>query len=82
MKNYFNKWTWKRGLQLLVGCYFLWKYQQGSDSLSLFFGLFMAVQAVLNIGCFSSRGCNNTVSEHPDSNKPIDEIEVDYDEVE
>jgi len=83
MKNYFEKWTWKRVLQLAVGAYFLWKYQEGGDSIALMFGLLMAIQAILNIGCFSSRGCSNTPQDkHPDRNKPLDEIDVDYEEVE
>jgi hypothetical protein len=81
MKAYFDKWTWKRLIQLAVGAFFLWKYQQGGDSLALMFGILMAVQAVLNIGCFSSRGCSTPTNNHPDSNKSIDEIDVDYEEI-
>jgi len=82
MKTYFAKWTWKRLIQLAVGIFFLWKYKEGGDTLALMFGTLMTVQAVLNIGCFSSRGCSTPTKNHPDSNKNIDEIDVDYEEIE
>jgi len=57
MKNYIDKWTYKRVLQLLVGVYFIWNFIETEGKLSLVFGLVMCVQAILNIGCFSSKGC-------------------------
>lgn len=65
--NYLQKWTYKRGLQLIVGGYFIWNFIETEGKLSLAFGLLMSVQAILNIGCFSTKGCATS----DESNTPI-----------
>ncbi len=60
MKNYIDKWTYKRVLQLVVGVYFIWNFVEVGGKLSLVFGLLMSIQALLNIGCFSSKGCTTS----------------------
>ena len=60
VKTYISKWSYHRLIQLAIGAYFIWNYSQSDDRLSLFFGGFMLFQAILNIGCFSSKGCSTT----------------------
>ena len=62
MKTYLSKWTYQRLIQLGVGAYFIWNFIEADGKLSLAFGLFMSIQAVFNIGCFSTRGCSTSVS--------------------
>jgi hypothetical protein len=63
LKDYISKWTYKRLLQSAVGIYFVWNYFEDGSKFSLFFGGLMLVQALLNVGCFSSKGCST-----PDQN--------------
>ena len=71
MKEYLQKWNYKRVIQLLFGIYFLYGFYDDGSFLFLLFGLIMSAQAILNVGCFSTRGCNTTTStstfnkEHP-----------------
>jgi len=81
LKTYLNNWTWKRLLQLAFGFFLFYKYQESGNIAALLFGGLMILQAVLNIGCFSSRGCSNTVSNHPDKDKELDEIDVEVEEI-
>ena len=43
---------------MAVGIYFVWNYVEDGSKFSLFFGGLMLVQALLNVGCFSSKGCS------------------------
>ncbi len=71
MKNYLVKWSYKRAIQLAVGFYFLYGFYDDGNFFFLLFGLMMSAQAILNVGCFSTKGCNATTStetftkEHP-----------------
>ncbi|HBK71675.1 MAG TPA: hypothetical protein DDZ39_08500 [Flavobacteriaceae bacterium] len=67
MKTYFSRWTYQRLIQLGVGAYFIWNFIEADGKLSLAFGLLMSIQAVFNIGCFSTRGCSTSVA---DTDKP------------
>ena len=58
MKNYINKWTYKRLIQFTVGLYFIWNYVEDGSNFSLAFGGLMLFQSLLNVGCFSSKGCS------------------------
>ena len=57
MKDYINKWTYKRLLQFGVGLYFVWNYLEDGSNFSLAFAGLMLFQSLLNVGCFSSKGC-------------------------
>ena len=70
MREYINKWTYKRVLQSLVGIYFIWNYFEDGSQFSLFFGGLMLVQALLNVGCFSTKGCS-TPNEEPEKMQPF-----------
>ena len=58
LQEYISKWTYKRVLQLGVGIYFAWNYVEDGGIFSLIFGGMMLFQALLNVGCFSTRGCS------------------------
>ena len=58
MKNYINKWTYKRLIQFAVGLYFVWNYVEDGSNFSLAFAGIMLFQSMLNVGCFSSKGCS------------------------
>ena len=58
LKDYISKWTYKRLIQLAVGIYFAWNFYEDGSKLSLIFGGLMLIQALLNVGCFSTRGCS------------------------
>ncbi len=58
MKNYINKWTYKRLIQFTVGLYFIWNYFEDGSKFSMVFGGIMLFQSLLNVGCFSSKGCD------------------------
>ena len=58
LKMYIAKWTIQRFIQLAIGVYFIWNYIEDDAKLSLAFGILMAFQAILNVGCFSSKGCS------------------------
>ena len=82
MKDYLNKWTIPRAIQLAIGLFFLWDYFGDGSRLALAFSLVMLVQAVGNIGCFSSRGCSTNVSSSTSDTIPVlNEIEVEYEEI-
>ena len=82
MKEYLSKWTIPRGIQLVVGIFFLWDYFSDGGSLALAFGTMMFAQAALNIGCFSSRGCSTNPSyDKNDTTTVSNEVEVEYEEV-
>jgi hypothetical protein len=38
--------------------YFIWNYFEDGSNFSLAFGGLMLFQSMLNVGCFSSKGCN------------------------
>ncbi len=63
LKEYLNKWTIKRFLQLVVGIFFIYYYTKDNNQMALFFGILMLVQAILNMGCFSTRGCDTKTTE-------------------
>lgn len=80
MNEYFSKWTWKRAAQLVVGLYFMRDYYLEGGTLVLAFGGMMFAQAVLNIGCFSSRGCSTSL---PTKQAVFsEESEIEYEEIE
>ncbi len=70
MKEYINKWTYKRVIQSVVGFYFIWNYIEDDGKLSLAFGLLMLFQSIFNVGCFSSKGCSTTVN-HSNQAEPF-----------
>ena len=77
MKTYLSQWTISRVIQLMIGIAFLYNYCADESTFSLAFGFMMFVQAVLNIGCFSSKGCNTTIS-NPTNNLPYNIDDVEY----
>lgn len=80
MKDYFSKWTWARGMQLAVGVYFLRDYYIDGGQLILGFAVLMLAQAILNIGCFSSKGCSAPKS--TDNGEPFKaDAEIEYEEI-
>ena len=81
LKDYLSKWTWMRIVQLIVGVVFLGNYFDEGGFFNLAFGGMMFLQALLNMGCFSSKGCS-TPSYNTDSN-PTDstEKEVEFEEI-
>ena len=80
IKSYLSLWTIKRFLQLLFGLYFFWEYAKHPNLFALIFGLLMTFQAIMNIGCFSSKGCTTPRS---NTNIKYDENqEIEYEEVE
>ena len=82
MKEYLSKWTIPRLLQLAVGLYFLRDYYLDGGRMVLVFGGVMMAQAVLNVGCFSSRGCSTSVTPvGKDAESITNEIEVEYEEL-
>lgn len=81
MKDYLSKWTIPRGIQLVVGLFFLWDYATDGGTLAMAFGTMMLAQAVLNIGCFSSKGCSTPSYNQNDQSSVSDEVEVEYEEV-
>jgi len=70
LKEYIDKWTYKRVLHSLVGIYFIWNYLEDGSQFSLIFGGLMLVQALFNIGCFSTKGCS-TPNEGSDEMQPF-----------
>lgn len=79
MKDYINKWTIQRFLQLLVGAYFIWNYIEDGMIFSLAFGALISFQAILNVGCFSSKGCSTPNNSSSTFSK---DDEIDFEEVE
>jgi hypothetical protein len=57
LKKYIYKWTYKRLIQLFVGLFLIYYSTQDSNLFAKIFGVIMTGQALLNIGCFSTRGC-------------------------
>lgn len=78
LRTYFSLWTIKRFLQLLFGLYFFWEYYKHPSIFALFIGALMIFQAVMNVGCFSSKGC--TVPQKNTKYHETDDIE--FEEVE
>ena len=70
MKEYIDKWTYKRVLQFLVGLYFVWNYMEDGSKFSMAFGGIMLIQALFNVGCFSTKGCS-TPNEESDKIQPF-----------
>ena len=62
LKTYIDKWTIQRLIQLAIGSYFIWNYIEDESRISLVFGGVMLYQAILNVGCFGSKGCSTPVS--------------------
>ena len=83
MNKYLSKWTITRGIQLVVGVVFLNTYFSDGDFFGLAFGGLMFFQAVLNVGCFSSKGCSTSASEPVTkmTKKDLGELEVEYEEL-
>ena len=63
MKNYITKWTYKRVLQAALGVFLVYYYTQDHNKFALAFGILMLIQALFNIGCFSTRGCSTPVED-------------------
>ncbi len=78
MKEYFQLWTIKRFIQLLVGLYFIWEYFQDPSILALIFGGMMLFQSILNVGCFSSKGCSTPKGKKVEYNENED---VEFEEI-
>ena len=64
MNDYINKWTYKRLIQFAIGLYFVWNYLEDGSNFSLAFAGIMLFQSILNVGCFSSKGCATDDSDH------------------
>jgi len=45
-------------IQFAVGLYFIWNYIEDGSGFSMAFGGLMLFQSLLNVGCFSSKGCD------------------------
>jgi len=60
LKKYFNNWSTKRVVQLIFGLGLVLYAVQTQHLFPKIFGVMMLVQAILNIGCFSTRGCSNS----------------------
>jgi hypothetical protein len=59
LKKYFNNWSYKRLIQLFFGIGLIIYALKTQQLFPKIFGVMMLVQAVINIGCFSTRGCSN-----------------------
>lgn len=81
MQEYISLWTYKRVLQLAAGIYFFWEYSNQSSTIALIFGSIMTFQAIANVGCFSTRGCNPNIDKKMVEKFSEDE-EIDFEEVE
>ena len=81
MKEYFSLWTYKRLIQLAVGIYFFWENYQHPSTFAILFGSIMTFQAIANVGCFSSKGCNPNIDKKAQKNFSEDD-EIDYEEIE
>jgi len=77
LENYFNKWNYKRILQASLGIFLIYYYTQDHNIFALAFGFIMLIQALFNVGCFSTKGCStpNNEMEQEDFSKEIKEIE-------
>lgn len=80
MKEYLSQWSYKRIIQLGVGIYFFWEYQQDTSFFAMIFGIIMTFQAVANVGCFSTRGCNPNIDSKA-SEEFNEEVDIDFEEV-
>lgn len=80
LKEYLSRWTWLRLIQLIVGIVFLGNYFDEGGFFNLFFGGMMFIQAALNMGCFSSKGCStpNYLQANKQDNQ---DVEVEFEEV-
>ena len=81
MKEYFSLWTYKRLIQLVVGIYFFWENYQHPSTFAILFGSVMTFQAIANVGCFSSKGCNPNIDKNEQKNFSEDD-DIDYEEIE
>ena len=80
MYDYISKWTLARLIQLAIGFFFLQSYFEGGEMFGLFFGGLMLVQAVFNVGCFSSKACNTSYT-NKKTDVDLKELEVEYEEI-
>ncbi len=71
MKPIFSNWSIPRILQLLVGGYLIWNYIEDKMIFSLIFGAVMLYQAIMNVGCFSTKGC---AVNYDDTSKNNDDV--------
>ena len=81
MKEYLSQWTYKRVLQLGVGIYFFWEYNNHPSTFAVVFGSIMTFQAIANVGCFSTRGCNPNIDQKAKDNFSEND-DVEFEEVE
>ena len=81
MQEYISNWSYKRIIQLGVGAYFLWEYYQHPSTFAMIIGVMMSFQAIFNVGCFSTRGCNTNIDESQKENFSEDD-NIDFEEVE
>lgn len=78
MKDYLSKWNYKRLIQFGLGLFFLYYYVQDHSNFALALGIIMLLQALFNVGCFSTKGCHtstNDVDDKEDFAKQIKEID-------
>jgi len=80
MTEYFSKWTWMRIAQLVVGIIFLGNYFDEGGFFNIAFGGMMFLQAALNWGCFSSKGCSTSNYNNKNSKNYQDE-DIEFEEV-
>ncbi len=66
IKNYIRKWNATRIIQLVMGGSMIAAYLSNHDTMYLFLGAMLSLQAALGIGCFgSSCGTSYKSSEQP-----------------
>ncbi len=80
MQEYLNKWSYKRLIQLGFGVYFFWECIQNFSIFALLFALLMSFQAIFNVGCFSTQGCNPNI-ELSKKDDFSENDEIDFEEV-
>lgn len=74
-----RQWHWIRITALLAAMFFLFDFARSQDLAALFFGLFIGLQAVFNVGCVAG-ACTPSKAE----SKPIapfledDKVEVEF----
>ena len=81
MKEYISQWNYKRIIQLAFGIYFFWEYSKHASIFAVIFGSLMTFQAIANVGCFSTKGCNPNVDQKAKDNYS-EEDDIDFEEIE
>lgn len=80
LKDYLSKWNYKRLIQFGFGIFLIYYYLQDHNKFALAIAIIMLLQSLLNVGCFSTKGCNTPSDEihtKKDFAKKIKEMEKD-----